>query len=118
MQPRCRVDHASQSRRLPELCQGSVRPEPRLGSRRVRPSVPWACWRGREHVPADEAKSASDWRTGADEATSPDPAAVRNRSAEPLSDADRSERRRQTYRLKLQLLEERLSRLRLDGEGT
>jgi hypothetical protein len=52
------------------------------------------------------------------EATSPDPAAVRGRSAEPLSDADRSERRRQTYRLKLQLFEERLSRRRSDGEGT
>jgi hypothetical protein len=52
------------------------------------------------------------------EATAPDHATVRRRSAEPLSDADQSERRQQLYRLKLWELKERLSRLSSEGEGS
>jgi hypothetical protein len=51
-------------------------------------------------------------------ATSPNAQAARGRSEEPLSDADRSQRRQQLYRLRLRELEERLSRLRSDDEGS
>lgn len=59
--------------------------------------------------------------TGAPEqtaATSPNAQAARSHTEEPLSDADRSQRRQQLYRLRLRELEERLSRLRSDDEGS
>ena len=52
------------------------------------------------------------------EATPPDHSALRRRSQEPPSDADQLERRQQLYRLKLRELEERLSRLRAEVEGS
>ena len=50
-------------------------------------------------------------------ATSSGSAAVRSPTEEPLSDADKSQRRQQLFRLRLRELEERLSRLRSDDEG-
>jgi hypothetical protein len=52
------------------------------------------------------------------QATSPNAQAARSHTEEPLSNADKSQRRQQLYRRKLRELEERLSRLRSDDEGS
>jgi hypothetical protein len=52
------------------------------------------------------------------QAIPPAPSSARRRSQEPLSDADQFERRQQLYRLKLKELEEQLSRLRSEVEGS